>query len=40
MHGGLDNRLLNLTWNNGFDGLEGVMRLMDKKAFECLLIVL
>lgn len=39
-HGCLDDRLLNSTWNDGVDWLEGAMRLLDKKAFECLLIVL
>lgn len=40
MHGGLDNKILNYTWNMEVDYLEKAMRFLDQKAFECFIIVL
>lgn len=39
MNGGFDDRLLNSDWQEGIDWLEEVTRSLDKKAFECLTMV-
>lgn len=39
-HGGMDDKLFNLDWMNGIDWLESVIRLLGRKAFECLTIIL
>lgn len=40
LHGGIDGRLLNSEWTMRVDWLESSMRLLDQKAFECLVMLL
>lgn len=40
MHGGIDNRLLNMDCQSGIDWLEGAMRMMDCRAFDCMVMLL
>lgn len=40
MNEGFDNRLLSDEWHTGIDWLEGVMKFLDSKVFECLTMVL
>lgn len=39
-HGGMDDRLLNSVCVSGIDWLESAMILLDRKAFDCLNIIL
>lgn len=40
MCGGSDDRLLKSNWSTGINWLESVMRLVDGKVFECLVMLL
>lgn len=40
VHGGINGRILSPRWLNGIDWLESTMRLLDKPAFECFMMVL
>lgn len=40
MHGGIDGRVLNSKWTMGIDWLESTMRLVDRKAFACFILIL
>lgn len=40
LHGGIDGCILNSDWTTGIDCLESTMRLLDKTAFECFMLVI
>lgn len=39
VHGGIDGRILSSGWTTGVDWIESMMRLLDKPAFECFVMV-